>query len=1350
MRVTIGMPVYNGAATIRAALDSLLAQTVTDFALVISDNGSTDGTEAICREYVARDKRVSYVRQASNLGATMNFRFVLMQAATPYFMWAAADDLWSPRFIATHMAALEADHGAVASQSRVLFTKGGVPSHMATGTPARLGTVKENLARFLRNPADNSRYYALFRTAALQAVFPDRNFFALDWGVSAATLMAGTHLEVPAALMIRDSSDTVVYEESVRRDHRFFLWRIFPVLFMSQWLVRRPGFPLTGAILRALFHLNLYIHLRFGMYRLDWLARQHLNVGSPLRKVIGVILGPRLGSRLRRLARATFLLVRPYIAWAIPPARRAVRAVWRALPLSLDQRETVKRVLVRRLGGIALKFAKTEDHLRVIIGAAEPIPASPAMRGRPEDLWRLTSAAGTPVASVVLAVTGGIEETLWCLDALFSEDLPIEVILVDNGSDDITGLALSGLASIRYRRLAERQSVAQALAAGAALASAPAVVLLEQGTVPAPGFIAEMLRGLRHSPAIAPQVRDRAGYVRAVGGRFGVTPDPGTEGHRLTPSHPLCLVRTPVDYAHGAMGFRAELLPDLAHCAAAVDFMDFARMFFEQATSHGAPARYWAAAALYRLDDRVPEEQLGVVASATRDPGLSSSPIPLEPTVLYVDADTPMPDHNAGSIESLNFMRMLMGLGFRVLFVPESNFAHRGKYTDDLLELGINALYADHFNYLREVLELFGAELDLVVMCRTTIAGRYIEMVRELAPRAKIVFNTIDLHFLRERREAELSGDRAVLAVAEATREVEVATITAADATIVLSTAERDLLRGELPGAEIHVLPMVRELPETLDVPGFAARRDCMFVGTYQHPPNQDAVVYFVSEIWPLVRARIPDARFFIVGSSMTPTVQALAGNGVEVLGFVEDLDALLAKCRLTVAPVRFGAGLKGKLISSLQAGVPSVASSIAAEGFGLVDGVETLIADTPEAFADALVRVHEDQALWESISQAGFDFMRRDCAPEANVARIRDLLTVLGISSFEMELKAVQDELRAAGPDYVPSAFWQWLSDVNIAQINRQQLLRFKRTINNNYFQFLPGDVNDPQMKQLAAFCAANPSPLPHEAAESAHVLADHAGVTSAFDYNPFTHPEYPRLYGYFVGMLWHFACTNDPAGLHQTLEEPELGQPIPVFVGGHRISQDLANSLHEWSRVLKLLKDRPATPRRRVLEIGAGYGRVAHVALHSGVTSYAIVDIPPALVVAKWYLCNLYPNLKVFGFRHFDRYEDVAEEIEAADLCFFSSNQMTLLPDGFADIGIAISCLHEMRLEQISFYLDQLARKATQAIYMKNWTTWKNPSDGIVVDRDTFRIHGDWTCRLDEMHPINIEMWETGYVRE
>lgn len=111
-QVSIGMPVYNGVPFIREALDSLLAQTFTDFELIISDNASTDGTEAICREYAAKDARIRYVRQSENRGAAANFQFVLDEAVGEYFMWAAADDVWLPKFIETCVNLLNGDQSA--------------------------------------------------------------------------------------------------------------------------------------------------------------------------------------------------------------------------------------------------------------------------------------------------------------------------------------------------------------------------------------------------------------------------------------------------------------------------------------------------------------------------------------------------------------------------------------------------------------------------------------------------------------------------------------------------------------------------------------------------------------------------------------------------------------------------------------------------------------------------------------------------------------------------------------------------------------------------------------------------------------------------------------------------------------------------------------------------------------------------------------------------------------------------------------------------------------------------------------------------------------------------------------
>src|SRR5262249_40310790 len=154
----------NSAATVRAALESVLAQSYDNFVLVISDDNSSDGTGEICREYAGRDPRIRYVHQTKNSGPVSNFRFVLFEAATPFFMWAAAEDLWAPNFVERTLNFLMSNPEYVCCQTRALcITKKGA-SYFSAGTYPLTGTWSENAVRFFRDPADNSRYYGIFRT----------------------------------------------------------------------------------------------------------------------------------------------------------------------------------------------------------------------------------------------------------------------------------------------------------------------------------------------------------------------------------------------------------------------------------------------------------------------------------------------------------------------------------------------------------------------------------------------------------------------------------------------------------------------------------------------------------------------------------------------------------------------------------------------------------------------------------------------------------------------------------------------------------------------------------------------------------------------------------------------------------------------------------------------------------------------------------------------------------------------------------------------------------------------------------------------------------------------------------
>lgn len=145
-----------------------------------------------------------------------------------------------------------------------------------------------------------------------------------------------------------------------------------------------------------------------------------------------------------------------------------------------------------------------------------------------------------------------------------------------------------------------------------------------------------------------------------------------------------------------------------------------------------------------------------------------------------------------------------------------------------------------------------------------------------------------------------------------------------------------------------------------------------MFLGGFRHPPNEDAVLYFVREIFPQVKRAIPEVRFLVVGADVPPAIQDLASEDIVIAGYVRDVDPAFDRCRVFVAPLRYGAGLKGKIVHSLACGLPVVTTTIGAEGMHLRDWEHALIADHPDDFAARVIELYYDAPLWTRLSEQG------------------------------------------------------------------------------------------------------------------------------------------------------------------------------------------------------------------------------------------------------------------------------------------------------------------------------------------------------------------------------------------
>lgn len=330
--------------------------------------------------------------------------------------------------------------------------------------------------------------------------------------------------------------------------------------------------------------------------------------------------------------------------------------------------------------------------------------------------------------------------------------------------------------------------------------------------------------------------------------------------------------------------------------------------------------------------------------------------------------------------------------------------------------------------------------------------------------------------------------------------------------------------------------------------------------------------------------------------------------------------------------------------------------------------------------------------------------------------------------------IRAMWTEMERAPEIVQPSDFWRLLNDRNTQQIDDEGFARFKRTVNQNYFSWIPHTLRDDQLLAMATSWLRHPTPA---------VLSARLGDVSTLEagaerVNPFAGARARRIHELFLALLWEHVRRIDRRDILLRLEEPPLGDPVVAAYRGRRISQDLCNSVHELYGATAAFPGNQPGPGG-VLELGGGYGRVAWVFLEEfPQTRYVLCDIPPALAIAQEYLTTLFPQRRTFRFRHFAAHAEVAEELADAQIAFLTPNQLDLLEPLGVSLFVNISSLHEMRPEQIAHYLGQVDRHTDGFFYTKQWETWHNPDDDVVVDRASYPIPPRWRTVYEGTHPV------------
>jgi GT2 family glycosyltransferase len=632
-----------------------------------------------------------------------------------------------------------------------------------------------------------------------------------------------------------------------------------------------------------------------------------------------------------------------------------------------------------------------------------------------------------PRTSIIMPVFNEVELTFQCLRSLLREiDFDeTELIVVDNASTDETAALLAHFRGfVNVMRNEENRGFVDACNQGASLARGEHLVFLNNDTVVLPGWLKhlrETIEGDEGVGAVGSMLLYEDGRVREAGAgvwRNGAAFYYGLGG---SPDDRRYNFAREVDYCSGASllvrralfeqlgGFDRRYAPayyeDVDICFGVrslgykVVYQPMSRVVHHEGATAGRDSSSSSTTGFKRYQainrakfvekwrevlerENLPEDAARTVEASNRKRA---------PLVMVFDERIPTPDRDAGSARMLFILKSLARTS-RPVFVP-LNRPHGIEYEQRLWKEGIEtANIVDYHRLLRE------RKFYAALLSRPLVADGLINSLRGINPALKIVFDMVDTYFIRLEREHRLTQDAGRAEEARRYREIELRLARASNLVWCASSEDRQAVAREVPEVRIEVVPTIHPLHTRGR--SFAERADILFLGNFAHRPNADAVHHFMRDIFPLVKRQLPGVKLYVVGDNATPEIAAYASTAdVQVLGYVPDVEPYFHNCRLMVVPLRFGAGIKGKLGESLSYGLPVVTTSTGAEGFGLTDGVEALIADEPQAFAASVVRAYEERDLWERLAEHGYRHIEKYFTPEVVAEVINALVREPGLT---------------------------------------------------------------------------------------------------------------------------------------------------------------------------------------------------------------------------------------------------------------------------------------------------------------------------------------------------------------
>lgn len=684
---------------------------------------------------------------------------------------------------------------------------------------------------------------------------------------------------------------------------------------------------------------------------------------------------------------------------------------------------------IPRLALLAIHVFRTEGlwvllkkiHRRIRVVTYRPQKPKIIDMSEPFSPLTLPAPGDRPRVSVIIPTLGGITYTHYCLAALreCGDKTSFEVIVIDDEPTGETSVRLRDYGHLRLIRNEENLGFVLSCNRGAAIATGDYLIFLNNDTQVQPGWLDALMWTFEHQPnagLVGSRLIYPDGRQQEAGGIVFNDGSAWNYGHLDDPYRPEYSYLREPDYVSGATlaiprklfqeigGFNPSYSPgyyedtDLAfrlrEAGYHIYYQPCSQVLHFEGVSAGHDESSPTGMKRFQAVNRkkfFQRWQNELAKHGERGEDLErQKERRIRRHAFVVDIYLPTPDRESGSLRLVNLFSLLQEMGFKVTFAA-ANLEAPEPYVTALQRKGIEVLYRPYVKSISRHLRARGGDYDLVILSRADTAVELMEVARRNCPHARLVFDTVDLHFLREQRLAALSGNQTTSRLAAYRRHDELSLIAKADTTLVVSSVERDLLANEAPGADVRILSNIHYLPGS-NTP-FVERKHIFFIGSFSHPPNTDGILWFCLDILPLVLQKIPDLLLSVIGADPPSEIRALASDHVRIHGHVTDLSPFLDGYRLSVAPLRYGAGVKGKINLSLAHGVPVVGTSVAVEGMFLEDSKSALIANNPQAFSDAVIRLYQDQELWQRLSHSGLAIMNKHFSFDAARQALSDLV---------------------------------------------------------------------------------------------------------------------------------------------------------------------------------------------------------------------------------------------------------------------------------------------------------------------------------------------------------------------